>query len=300
MLPDLLEQHLGGRILGEEHRRGTDRERKEEVGAGGVAEVELGYRQRDVVRSVGQRLLRVALGRVGKGVVALHDSFGPAGGAARKEPERRVVGVGGDRFELLFARCRGLGAERSVMDGVGADDQQPRPHRGAFARRLEGGDAVTGDHRRPRAAVVEQFGYPVALERGVDHHRNGARLQDAEERADELGAVRQGDQHPLLAPDVEATQRVGESVGEALYLVVGRLAPVQAQRDTFAQSLDDACVEEALGDVESLVGGGHPVALRFGFCHEGPVNPRWTRTVPIASSSRPLAASTRPYHGPVR
>ena len=90
---DLREELVGGAALGEEHRGRARREGEEEVGTGGVAEVELGDGERDVVGGVADNLLGVALGGVGEGGVTLDHALGTARGPAGEKPDGGVVGM---------------------------------------------------------------------------------------------------------------------------------------------------------------------------------------------------------------
>ena len=88
---DLREELVGGAALWKQDGRRPRGEREEEIGTGGIAEVELGNRERDVVGRVAEHSLRIALGRVGEGGVALDHALGAAGGAAGEEPDSGVV-----------------------------------------------------------------------------------------------------------------------------------------------------------------------------------------------------------------
>ena len=86
-----------------------------------------------------------------------------------------------------------------------------------------------GDYQRDHGpAVLEEVGDRVGLELRVDHHHDGADLQDAEQRRDVVGSVGQSDDHPLfrrgiisLLETLDAVTVVGDAATteEALELV---------------------------------------------------------------------------------
>ena len=88
---DLGEELVGGAALRKEDGRGPCGEGEEEVRTGGVAEVQPGHREGDVVGRVAQYALRIALVGVGERRVALDHSLGAPGRPAGEKPDRGVV-----------------------------------------------------------------------------------------------------------------------------------------------------------------------------------------------------------------
>ena len=78
-------------LLVEEHARGADGEREQQVGAGRVAEEQLRHRHRDVVRAKTEDAFPVQVCGVGKRSMCLHDTFRPSCRAAAEQPDCRVV-----------------------------------------------------------------------------------------------------------------------------------------------------------------------------------------------------------------
>ena len=251
MAADALEQEVGGRMLGEEHGRGPDREGKEQVGAGGVAEEELGDRQGDVVLAVAQGLPGVAVGGVGERPVGLDHRLGQTRGAAREEPDRRVVRTRGDGLERL-PTVPGQSLEGGVPVGIAIHHEKPGLPLGRCQRRLEALPHRAVHHRAGGVTVVEKRRQVPRRAARVDHHHHSADAQRAEEGADEPGAVGQGDEHPLLRAHADFEQSATEAVGQRQHLGVGHLAVGEAQSDPVPAPLPDPVVQEVVGDIEPL------------------------------------------------
>ena len=111
---------------------------------------------------------------------------------------------------------------------------------------------LTNSDGDPRRQVVGEAGDRLGAELRVEHHDHGAVLERAEQGADELGAVRQRQEYPLLAPQAETGEDVGEAIGQPLDLPIGEIAVGQPQRDALAAPLGDALVEQPGREVELL------------------------------------------------
>ena len=85
---------------------------------------------------------------------------------------------------------------------------------------------------RPR--IAQHVPVVGRLPERVQRDRHGADLDRAEEAVDELGAVEQQQQHPLLGPHAEAAQRVAEAVDAPQQLVVGDPLVAALDRDVGA------------------------------------------------------------------
>src|SRR5213083_2419880 len=94
----------------------ADGERKQQVRAGSVAEVELGHTEGDVALGVTDRALSITLSGIRERRVGLHHGLGLPRGAAREQPDRGVVAMGRERLE------RGRGAREPLVEFVLADD----------------------------------------------------------------------------------------------------------------------------------------------------------------------------------
>ena len=123
---DLREQYVGRAALGKQDARRADRERKEHIRSGGVAEKQLGHRDRHVVRTDAEHAVAIQLCRVDERTMCLHDALGPPGRAPAEQPDRRIVSMGIKGFEFgglrLQARRR---ARRFRPDRVARADGSP-------------------------------------------------------------------------------------------------------------------------------------------------------------------------------
>ena len=180
---DAVEERIGRAPLRPERRRSADGEGEQQVGARGVPEVQLGDGERDVVLAHPEHALAITLRRVGEGPVRLENRFGPPRRAAGEEPDRRVVAV---RGIVLLLR----GFPLHPGDELGIVDHREGPkvlHHGL--RVLEHLPARRVDEGEGRSRVIEEVLDLVTLEVRVQHHDDGADLEDAEEGACELGPV---------------------------------------------------------------------------------------------------------------
>ncbi len=264
MALDELEYPLGRRFVGEQHRGRTDCEREHEVGAGRVAEVELGHRQGHVVLAQLEHALAVAFGVVGEVVVEVHGRLGLAGGARGEQPDRGIVPMrlrALERFGRLDAAVDGPHVVQMALEsavGVGAD----------ALRQGVGRDQDT------RARVLEIVRVIVAPKLGVDHGHDGSALEHAEKRGRELGRVGQSQEHPVLVLDVPVPQHEGRAIGHLLDVEVAEPPLAGDDCRALAPALGDARAQVILGQVELLGEGGRtkvhdPILPRF----------RWTRQV---------------------
>ena len=108
--------------------------------------------------------------------------------------------------------------------------------------------------QRDHVGVVEQVAKLALDVAVVDVHQDGARLDDAEHRDDDLDAVAavQPDLVVLLHPLID--QVVGEAVGLLLQLGVGQLLVAADQGDTVRHSVDGV-----LGEIGNIQGHGHQI-----------------------------------------
>ena len=67
------------------------------------------------------------------------------------------------------------------------------------------------DHREARAQVVDQRRNRIGVELRVEHHHDPSGAQHAEQRADEVGAVREREEDPLFRAESQSGEDVGES-----------------------------------------------------------------------------------------
>ena len=109
---------------------------------------------------------------------------------------------------------------------------------------LEGVGAIVRHQRGHRPAVLEEVGDRVGLELRVDHHHDGADLQDAEQRRDVVGSVGQSDDHPLFRRHSRRREHVGIPVGQGLHLAVGPASGPGVERDAVSPSLLDPGIEK--------------------------------------------------------
>ena len=184
---DPAEDDFRGAAVVEQHAGGAGGEGEQEIGARRVAEIELGHRERDVVLGVAEDLAGVALRGVDERAVRLHRGLGPAGGAAGEEPDGGVVAVGGEVPPGLRRRSRG-----AISQSRAAHDQQRRRVGSPRRRGAEGVRPLRRHQRHGGAAVLEEILDGVGLELRVDHHYDGADLQDAKQGRHEVRPVRAG------------------------------------------------------------------------------------------------------------
>ena len=249
---DPLEDGLRGAVVGEQHAGGARGEREQEIGAHRVAEVELGHRERHIPLGIAEHVAGVALRAVHVRAVRLHRGLGAAGGAAGEEPDRGVVAVGG---EVAPGVRRRIEARRPLAL---APDEQPGCMRGPGGHGAKRIGVLRAHQRRRGAAVLEEIPDRVGLELRVDHHYDGADLQDAEQRRHEVGPVGQGDDHALLRRHARRGEHVGIAVRPRLHLAVAPPSGVGQQRGPVSPTLAHPGIEEVLGDIQ--VGrrfGGH-------------------------------------------
>ncbi len=232
-------------MFGEENGRCPHRKGEEQVGAGGIAEVQLGHRDRDVVGAVAERLVGVAAGGVDERAMGLHHRLGHPGGAAREQPDGRVIPVAGHRlqaFGILDIDDRHLAARvwfRGDEAGSG------------FARlRSKGVVLRSGGHHRTRRAVGKELGGAILSELGVHHHHHRPGLENPEEGADEVEPVGKRHEYPLLGPNPDVPQSGGIAFGEEIDVFVGGLARLGPHRDAVAVALAESVGQEEISDVE--------------------------------------------------
>ena len=134
---------------------------------------------------------------------------------------------------------------------VGATHQQQLRRVGGPARGGAERVGMRGMHQRHGgAAVLEEILDGVGLELRVDHHNDGADLQDAEQRRDVVGSVGQGDDHPLFRRHPRRTEHVGIAVGQCLHLAIAQPSGIGLQRGPVAPTLAHPGIEKEVGDVE--------------------------------------------------
>jgi hypothetical protein len=195
MAGDPIEHDIGGRMLAEQDGRGAHGEGEQEVRSGGVAEVELGDRHRDVVLPDPEDSFPVALRRVRVRGVGLEDRLRASRRAAGEEPYRGVVPV---RPKAVAAI--GRGGQRPLELGLAGDEQETEAGR-PLGRAVERAGRLRFHDRRLRSGVAHEVGGRVVGEARVDHDHDRANLEDSEQGADELRTIVQREDHPLLGLD---------------------------------------------------------------------------------------------------
>ena len=249
---DELEHALGRGTVGEQHGRRAHGEREEQAHARGVAEVELGDGERDVVAAEAEHALGVGLDAEGEAPVAVHGGARAAGRAGGRDPHGRIVG---GRVDVREAR-RGRGDRRLVREvarrlGRAAHDERGGERRG----RGDGGGGArreVGVREEDLGARVREVGCVVGdWQLGVRHRDGGADLERREERGDEGQAVGQRDEHAIAAPDAERRQHVRDAVRLGEQLGVRHGPAAHAERDARAAPLVDARVEHVRREVEA-------------------------------------------------
>jgi hypothetical protein len=284
-----VEQVLRRGAIAEQRRGGTDGKREHEVGAGGVAEEQLGHAERDVVGAHLQDPLGVALGVEGEVVVQMHRGLGFAGRARGEQPHRRIV----SRRVVVGQR------RRCATDGVapvspGADDAAQE-----FVARDQRRDAIgqtnVGD-QGARACVLEVVLVVAVGQLRVHHGDDGADLEPAEERGDELDRIGQADEHAIFDADAERAQRVAHLIGQRLHLAIAVATVVVDDGDVIAAALLDTRVEEVVRHVEALGESGRLEHwfnhCRHWFDHFGAVR----RRRPVGSSLTSGSSSATRSH----
>ena len=185
-------------------------------------------------------------------LVAPHHALGEAGGAAGVEQVDVVLAA---RAEVALGRAlleRGVELDAAValvvVVAAVLDDQD-----GLDVRRLgqHVGDAVGVPalvHQRDHVGVLEQV-LQLALDVAeVDVDQDGARLDDAEHRDDDLDAVAAVQADLVVLLDALVDEVVGEAVGLLLQLGVGQLFVARDQGNTVRHGVDG--VLGKIGDIQ--------------------------------------------------
>ena len=178
--------------------------------------------------------------------MALDHGLGPAGGAAREQPDGGVIGVGRERLQLV-----GSGVHHFLKCGI-TDDEGVLEEPGSVGRLGKGVMGLGTNERRDRPGVAEEIGDGLGLELRVDHHYDRPDLQDAEQCRHVGRAVRERDDHPLFGGHAGLLKQMPESICHRLDVAVAQRALIRDQGTTVPQSLADAGVEKVMGDVERL------------------------------------------------
>ena len=195
------------------------REREQQVRAGGVSEVELRHRERDVVLAVADH----AAARSTRWCSRTSGGSGPppwrARGAAREQPDRRVVAVESGRSRASAGRGDSTRARTPRFRSTTTRSGPRRLARGRARTRpalsrctISARARVYSSRWRSRARAAPGFTITTTA----------PSLSVAEQRRDELRAVGQRDQHALLGLDAARCQQAAEPVRERLHLGVGQ------------------------------------------------------------------------------
>ncbi len=242
MAPDALEQRSGRGVVLEEDSGASNREREQEIAAHGVAEVELGDRDRDVVLSQAEGRLPVELGAVGERAVGLHHRLGHPCRASGEDPHRRRQSgrVGGRHLVVgqLHPRVchqRGRHFDTGRLQHPGDVSDMPRVHH---------------HRRRPGQACDRAQGGRREARVDLDRHRSEA--EDAEEGPDVLQAVGHHHQHPLLHGNAHAGQQRCEARGGSVHLGVGDGDVVQSECYPLPPTLVETASQKMAVDVETV------------------------------------------------
>src|SRR5438445_8193277 len=245
--------------LRREHDRGARGEREVEAGAEAVGEEELRGRVGDVVGAQFEDVAPVALDRVQDAPLHVDDALRAAGGPRAVEPERGVVGIGGERLP------RG----RLALDLPPETPAPPRPdgeHRRGEPRephlRLEHlGHGFARDHG-PRARLAHERKVIGGPEEAADQDRHRPGPDRAEERVYVLGTVGKDDEDALLLLDPEPPEGGGPLADALAERAAAHVEAVglraQAERDGSIV----AAAQDLRGDVDGgdLVDGGQPAS----------------------------------------
>ena len=101
-------------------------------------------------------------------------------------------------------------------------DEGAWPHAAeARSQLLEPGALVAGCHRRHRLRIRSHRHDGVVRDREVERHRDAARLEDAPDRLEHLGAVVHQHEDPLAATHAEPPQPVRDAVGPGIEIAPG-------------------------------------------------------------------------------
>ena len=155
----------------------------------------------------------------------VHGRLRLARAARRPEPERRLVLVRVGR-QRDPARTPRAGRPSSASDRHRAPVGRAAPsspRRRASPATCSGAMRASSSRRRDehaRARFAEEIPIVRRAEERAARHGDGADLDRAEKRRDELGRVRQHDRHTFLARHAEREQRVAGAVDQIRELAV--------------------------------------------------------------------------------
>ena len=174
----------------------------------------------------------------------LDHALGTTGGAAAEQPDRRIVAMRVERRELAWSR---LEARRQF---IARDGVQPRRSWKVPDLNFEQLQPIGRHERRAGSGVFEEVAQQLRRRIGVHHDGHAAGSQDAEQRRDEVDAVRQRHDHAFFRPDVVRREHVRELRRPPLHVGVREGARVGADGDAIAASLRNTGVEQVAGKVE--------------------------------------------------
>ena len=196
---------------------------------------------------------------MGSNIVAMDDSLGLPGGAARIHDVGGVVGGRARGWRFGFPGRSGPGAvvQKSRPAGVVGDDQTSGLKRKIFLDGLDfGRQRVAGDQGY-RVRVADERCQAGAPEQWTERHRHRSHLGDRPVEIDQLEAVRQEQGDLVSLGDAESDEGIGRPVNSGIQLAPGVARSFEDQRFT-------------VGVVERVPGGertdvhGHHGLLRLG------------------------------------
>ena len=157
--------------------------------------------------------------------------------------------AGSSRWVAKLRQISGAAARRDLPFAA-AHHQQRGCVRGPRRRGAERVGPLRSHQRDGGAAVLEEILDGVGLELRVDHHYDGADLQDAEQGRHVVRPVGQGDDHALFRRHSRRTEHVGIAVGQCLHLTVGPPSGIGQQRGAVAPTFAHPGIEKEVGDVQ--------------------------------------------------
>ena len=215
MAMDQLEHGLRQRPMRIEHALPAHAHREVHVVAEAVREEELRRRDRLVALRHPEHLQRVGVRAVHHVVLQVHGSLRPS----RWSPRSRA------RTRIVLRRLHRLQPRRRLADPLVEADlpgRRPAGHHDVLemTRLREHGPRLgqqrLGDDGDGRAAVLEEVEVVLGPHHRVHRNGNGADLDRAPERGEELRRVEEQAEDALLALDAEIEERIARAVDELL------------------------------------------------------------------------------------
>ncbi|RYJ27560.1 hypothetical protein CU044_3312 [Streptomyces sp. L-9-10] len=263
--PERFTDGLGG-ALGQD-QRGARVPGLHQVGDGDV-EVGRGELEYPAVLVDGQRR-HMGEGEVPESAMGDGDTLGRAAGTRGEQNVRGVVEVRGVQMGVVQVggvrmrgvRVRGVRVRGDVRRGVGVFRNHPRQ-----ALQGQGVGCVVRPRPRPVVAdhqldpgVLDHERQPLGRVVGVERYVGPARLEDGEQRDDQLGAAPQADTHPGLGSHAPGGEPVCEPVGAPFDLGVAEPDGAPLDGGVFGSTRRLALEQPVQGDIT-----GCPTAVREG------------------------------------